>query len=430
MVKNSFFLNIFLCGLVFSNITDFSIQRSDIIYDAAQGLNPSVIKTVNGELVCCFNIGDSDEPIGDASAGTLLVFSRSFDNGQSWTEPYLTMTSQHGGFGALGGYLFTAPDGYIYLALNDILSLGETYNYTSKTYILKSTDNGDSFSQIATVPTDAADLEPLSAGILIAQNGDWILPAYLLNRDAPAEGVICGFYRSTDGGNTWTPLERAFDDVLPGEDGYKAFNEVDIVLRKDGSLLAVARTDQVDSGFPYSKGQLYYAESLDNGYNWSSPKKLGIPGHCPALIRLADGTIMLGCRRLSSSGNKTSVYISDNGTNFQFAFDSDNPRPNANSANGYPTFELIDANNIYMTYYTADTSLPWPVPTYVAGNLIYYNKSFDNCGDFGFLTGDINNDCNVDLQDFSLLAKNWLKSTAPDSAFFTDCSGSVDPACQ
>ncbi len=417
-------------GLLFSDVSDFSIIRSDIVYDTTQSLTPSVVKASNGDLVCCLGIGDSDEPIGDASPGTLLAFSRSTDSGQNWSEPYLVMTSQHGEFGALGGYLSTAPDGDIYLAMNDFLSIGEISNYTSKTYVLKSSDNGQTFTQIAVVPTDAADIEPISAGILIANNGDWLLPAYLLNRDTPSEGVVCGFYRSTDAGITWTRLERAFDDVLPGQEGYKAFNEVDIVVRSNGSLLAVARTDQVDSGFPYSKGQLYYVESFDDGYTWTSPQLVGIPGHSPALIRLADGTIMLGCRRLSSSGNKTSVYISQDGVNFQYAFDSVNPRPNANSATGYPTFALIDENNIYMGYYTADTSLPWPVPTYSAGNLIYYDKLFENCGTYGYLIGDINNNCRIDLFDFLFIAENWLMSTDPDSPYFIDCSVIGDPLCQ
>jgi hypothetical protein len=53
---------------------------------------------------------------------------------------------------------------------------------------------------------------------------------------------------------------------------------------------------------------------------------------------------------------------------------------------------------------------------------VYYDdiKYADNfleavpgCGDGGFLEGDINRDCSVDLFDFAVLAKDWLQDTLP-----------------
>ena len=407
---------------VYAAIIDFSIVRSDTIYASAQSLNPSVVKALNGDLICCF------QETGDAAPGGRLQFIRSTNNGQSWTQtPYLIMTSVNGQWGSLGGYLSLAPNGNIILAVMDVLAVGGIGNYTSDIKVYTSTDNGNTFGSVVTVPTNANELEALSVGIVVLKNGDWILPGYVLQASSPYN-VPCGFWRSTNGGLTWGTHEVAFLDPLPGETNRKFFNEVSIVQRLDNSLLAVARTDQDSSGFAYAKGQLYYCESFDNGHTWNTPKLMGIPGHSPALISWPNGTLMLGCRRLSASGNWTSVYISENGTNFQFAFNGIDSRSNRTSGTGYPTFAKLTSNEIYMSYYAGDSSLSWADKTYCVGNLIHYNHVF-GCGSFGYLQADLDENCSVDLRDFSSICDSWLLSTDPQSSGHIDCSSSNDPRC-
>lgn len=408
---------------IYAAISDFSVTRADIIFDSSQALNPSTIKTSAGDLICCF------QETGDARPPGRLQFVRSTDNGQTWNQtPYLIMTSVHGQWGSFGGYLSKAPNGNIILAAGDVLAVGDFSNYTSVVKIYTSTDNGQTFPEPAViVPTNASDMAALSVEIIFLSNGDWILPGYVVKRTVPYD-VPCGFWRSTDGGATWGTIETAFIDPLPGETARKFFNEVSIVQRADNSLLAVARTDQDDSGFAYSKGQLYYCESFDNGYTWTTPQLMGIPGHSPALVSWPDGTIMLGCRRLSSSGNWTSVYISTNGVNFQFAFNAVEPRSNRTSGTGYPTFAKLTSNEIYMSFYAGDSTLPWTEKTYCAGNVIYYDHLFA-CGDYGYLLTDLDENCNVDFKDFAIMAQSWLFTTEPDVPGHIDCSNSADPLC-
>jgi hypothetical protein len=406
-----------------ADITDFAIVRSEVIHDTSQALNPSALKTPAGDLICCY--GET----GDARPGGHLRFVRSLDNGQTWNQtPYLTMTSVNGQWGSLGGYLSMAPNGNVILAAMDVLAVGDFSNYTSTIKIFTSTDNGQTFSSSPViVPTDAADLASLSVPIIILANGDWLLPGYIVNKQPPYD-VPCGFWRSTDGGATWGTIETAFMDPLPGQTARKYFNEVSIVQRADNSLLAVARTDQDSSGFAYSNGQLYYCESFDNGHTWTVPQLLGIPGHSPALISWYDGTIMLGCRRLSAAGNYTSVYLSSDGVNFQFAFNAVEPRSNRTSGTGYPTFTQLTPNDIYMSFYAGDSTLSWTEKVYCAGNLIHYDNIVQ-CGTFGYLTADLNNDCSVDLKDFAIIAQSWMFSTDPSKSNYIDCSSSADPRC-
>ena len=408
---------------VLGELADFSITRSDIIYDSGPSLTPSVMEAANGDLVCCF--GDT----GDAAPGGTLQFVRSSDGGVTWSAvPYFVMHSKWGQWGAVGGYMFRAPNGNIVLSVADYYSVGEQVNYVSSIKILISTDNGMTFpaEPAVLVPNESDELEQLQ-GIMVAGNGDWLMPGYLINRSTNPR-VVCGFWRSSDQGATWGTAERAFADAPIGDPDYKAFNEVDIVKRRDGSLLAVARTDQESSGFPYSNGQLYYVESFDHGYTWTTPVKMNIPGHSPALFAWPDGTIMLGCRRLSGEGNKTSVYISEDGVSFQFAFDSIEPRPNRNSATGYPTFTMTSSGDAYMAYYAGDTSLPWPDKTYCAGNVIHYDADF-SCGTWGYLAGDLNQDCRVDLADLAVIGEVWMATTDPTSPDAIDCTNSSDPRC-
>lgn len=422
------FLFILFCLAGYSDayaaISDFSIVRSDTIFDSAVSLNPSVVKASNGDLICCF------QETGDAAPGGRLRFIRSTNNGQSWSQtPYLIMTSVNGQYGSIGGYLSLAPNGNITLAVMDVLAVGGIGNYTSDIKIYTSTDNGQTFPGPAViVPTNANEMEPISVGIIILKNGDWILPGYVLKATSPYN-VPCGFWRSTDGGITWGTHEVVFLDPLPGETNRKFFNEVSIIQRSDNSLLAVARTDQDDSGFAYAKGQLYYCESFDNGYTWTTPQLMGIPGHSPALIAWPDGTIMLGCRRLSDTGNWTSVYISGNGVNFQFAFNGIDSRSNRTSGTGYPTFAKLTSNEIYMSYYAGDSTLPWADKTYCVGNMIHYNYTF-GCGSFGYLKADLDENCSVDFKDFAIVAQSWLFSTNPEVTGHIDCSNSADPLCE
>ncbi|MHB9071596.1 MAG: sialidase family protein [Sedimentisphaerales bacterium] len=388
-----------LCVPAYAAMSDYSITRNEVIFDESESLNPCPVKADNGDLIC--TLGET----GDAAPGGRLLFVRSTNDGATWNEtPYLIMTSRHGAVGSIFGYVSKAPNGNIVLAVTDVNASGPTYAYTSDIKIYVSTDNGQTFplQPLATLPTNPVNGNWPSAPVRFLSNGDWILPGYYRDNVGGVD-FPCGFWRSTNSGTTWTTHELAF----PSD--YRAFNEIDIVARADNSLLAVVRTDVIDSGFEYAKGQLFYAESFDQGHTWTAPQLVGIPGHSPSLIRWSDGSIMLGCRRLSLGGNFTSVYIAENGVNFQFAFNAVEPRGNRNSATGYPIFTQLNSYDIYMGFYAGDTTLQWT--TYSAGNVIHNVYGITGCGDWGYLKGDLDRNCRVNFKDFAVLAQNWLLPT-------------------
>ena len=358
------FYNYLACVLIvgmhfipaYADITDFSIDGSATIYDVSESLNPSPVKASNGDLVCCF------AETGDGAAGGRCRFVRSTDNGATWSDPYIIMTSRHGEVGSINGYISKDPNGDIVLAATDVNATGpEIWRYSSDIKIYISTDNGLSFPSepLAVVPTYAINGNWPSNPVRFLSNGDWILPGYYRDIAHGGSDFPCGFWRSSDSGKTWTEHELSF----PIDS--RAFNETDIIERGDGSLLAVARTDTINNG------ELFYTVSSDWGDTWSTPQDTGISGHCPSLIRWPGGGIMMGCRYLSTA-NWTSVYLNENesNVNFQFAFDATETRDNRNSATGYPIFTNIDNTHIFMGFYAGDTTLSWPDKTYTCGNML------------------------------------------------------------
>lgn len=88
---------------------------------------------------------------------------------------------------------------------------------------------------------------------------------------------------SQDRGLNWHLRGIIAGDSTSGQEG---FCEPVMVDLGGGELLAVMRTGR--------SAPLFQARSLDHGHTWSQPVSLGVPGVDPSLIRLSDGTLVLG----------------------------------------------------------------------------------------------------------------------------------------
>lgn len=88
---------------------------------------------------------------------------------------------------------------------------------------------------------------------------------------------------SHDRGLNWKLRAIAADDRETGQEG---FCEPVMVDLGGGELLMVMRTGR--------SSPLYQVRSLDHGYTWSQPESVHVPGVDPSLIRLSDGTVVLG----------------------------------------------------------------------------------------------------------------------------------------
>ncbi len=149
-----------------------------------------------------------------------------------------------------------------------------TNGYTGLgTWLLESTDQGRTWS----APRRLSDRYYCSSPVRELGDGQLILGLYRQDGDTSAGAVI----RSDDGGRTWGPVI----DIDPG--GRRLDAETDVIALPDGSLFAVQRAPEQS---------MCFSRSLDEGRTWSVSEPLGFPGHCPYLLRAADGVLLLAHR--------------------------------------------------------------------------------------------------------------------------------------
>jgi len=134
--------------------------------------------------------------------------------------------------------------------------------------------------------------------------------------------------RSIDGCKTW---QNPIPIVTPT--GVALDAETDLIQLKDGSLYAALRS---------SKADMHFATSSDEGLSWTPAADIGFKGHCPHLLRLSSGEIILSHRVPN-----TSIHISrDECKTWQGPYEIDS------CIGAYPsTVELKDGTAL-IVYYT------------------------------------------------------------------------------
>ncbi len=231
---------------------------------------PDACRLQNGEIVCVFygGYGHVSLPNRDYPRGGRICMVRSRDEGRTWSAPEVVYDSAD-----------DDRDPHIAQLHNGTL-ICSFFTYRQKTgrvefdtKLVFSHDNGRTWSRRAvTVARNYA----VSAPVREIASNHCLLGIYAED----AGGTFAAITTSTDGGLHWSapiPLSK-YCPTLP--DG----TETDIIRLKDGSLLAVMRSDKVN---------MHYCISRDEGRTWSDPKDIGFPGHAPHLSRLSTGEILL-----------------------------------------------------------------------------------------------------------------------------------------
>jgi hypothetical protein len=135
---------------------------------------------------------------------------------------------------------------------------------------------------------------PFATGGMIAHrslvtldNGNWVASTYGSDSADPSVSRVYAI-GSSDQGQTWSYLSTIGTGNGPTGEGY---NEPSIVKLADGSLLALLRTDNTQSG------PLMQAKSTDGGSTWSAPVQVADYGVDPDVIRLQNGALVASSGR-------------------------------------------------------------------------------------------------------------------------------------
>ncbi len=259
---------------------------------AKGGYFPRLLQRRNGELIATFKTNAPH--IGKGGRASM---SRSKDGGRTWSSPVTVFDKPDADDST--DSLGELPDGTLLFAAVSYTWPGERYTHVgwrADTYTIESKDGGETWSAPRRVNTAPLTWSYPFGRIVRLQDGTLLLSGFggylpILEQewdlkpsnrpDAPHKpedkiGQFCYLVRSHDNGKTWGELS-----ILG-----RHFNEVTIMPLKNGSLLAVMRSEQ--------GGHLSSAFSSDQGRTWSAPKQVTADREHPGdLLRLANGDILL-----------------------------------------------------------------------------------------------------------------------------------------
>ena len=361
------------------------IERADVVYDAGPALSPSVLLAGDGDLTASWGTR------GDGMPGSATLFARSRDSGKTWSKPYMTIQSDKPLTG-VSIRLHNLPLGHILCHTLELVWPGEADQSRPDfmrlaggrkfdSYCSFSADYGYTFSD-KTLLSDPVKRNDFAQGRIIElPNGDLIWPwGYW------GPKPLNGFRRSTDGGRSWRPVVRAWQDPPPGHAKPVAFNETAAAVCADGTIVAIARVDTIrDKKF-------WQIRSSDNGNTWTTPRQIEIAGGYPAMFCTPKGQLWLAYRDAGLGPGLGLAVSDDRGEKWRFLYHLADPnggyearfghirytdedrrqqwRPFEGTVGG-PCFAKLSDREVYVVFHIqkmrGTTCLPG---TYIAGNLL------------------------------------------------------------
>lgn len=228
---------------------------------------PDACRLQNGDIVCVFYAGYAHVSFPNRAypRGGRICMVRSADEGRTWTIPQVIYDSP-----------IDDRDPHI-AQLSDGTLVCSFFTYRSAndfdTKLIFSRDNGQTWSKHAvTVAKGYATSTPVRE----ISPSRCVLGIYTEKSGTAFAAVTI----SNDGGLHWQRPIPISQDCPTLPDG----TETDIIRLRDGSLLAVIRSD---------KTNMHYCLSRDDGRTWTPPRDIGFQGHAPHLSRLSTGEILL-----------------------------------------------------------------------------------------------------------------------------------------
>ncbi|MBA3484499.1 MAG: exo-alpha-sialidase [Pirellulales bacterium] len=210
-----------------------------LIDTPADDRHPAFVQLADGTIICCFFIylGDEAPSVEQVRPAPHVFFLRSSDNGHTWDKEPRPLNTPH--FHETDGPLVRLNDDSVIVAIN-----GRPSGPPDQVGIFRSADRGESWQLLSTVKTDHDMVE---ASVTFLADGRWVVIAR-------PEGDISW---STDQGRTWTP---------PQTFGMRMFAP-SLYALKDGTLVCL------HGSYAPGHGGLRVIFSTDGGQTWIAPAK-------------------------------------------------------------------------------------------------------------------------------------------------------------
>ena len=186
--------------------------------------------------------------------GGQLVHRRSIDNGATWTSP-VVIAPAAGNFPGMYGGLVADGDSVYLITANDDMASSASVGGRPLSF-RKSSDNGATWSapvQVTTTPIFRARMAARGSFIHVAGVGN------------PTSNPTYWYFRSTNGGTTWTAT------ALATNLGTYGGGQTIAVDPMTGTVHAA----YTDANGSIGAGPTWYRRSTDNGMTWSLPVSIG-----------------------------------------------------------------------------------------------------------------------------------------------------------
>ncbi|MEJ6723505.1 MAG: sialidase family protein [Akkermansiaceae bacterium] len=269
---------------------------------------PTVTRRANGELLVVWSGGRA----GHVCPFGRVDMMRSNDKGETWTFPRVVLDTpiddRDAGVleTAKGSILITTftslayesylerkkgtPEEAKWLAAHHRINAEERKALLGS-WVLRSTDGGQTFSAPSRVPVNSPH------GPIQLADGRLLYAGKKLWTDEKKIGVA----ESQDDGVTWKWLAEI--PTRPGDSALKSYHELHAIEAANGTLIAHIRNHN-----PAHKDETLQSESHDGGKTWSVPHSIGVWGLPSFLTRLSDDRLLMtyGYRR-KPHGNQARI---------------------------------------------------------------------------------------------------------------------------
>ena len=303
---------------------------------------PTAEVAANGDLVVVYRSGRDHHITND---GTLCM-ARSSDGGKTWpfkraiaAEPGWNTYTNHGMTRLGNGSLLLH-----YVRGKRLETADAARSFYSRGRFTLSLDNGSSWQEHSQ-ELDFPFLSPSERGFCYGKlqelpGGRFMSPFYGVPQNSQdGSNRVLAVVFSSDGGRTWPDYTIIYQDVR----GDINPSETDLIRLPDGRFLAVIRAN--------ATGHLYRSFSADEGQTWSDLEPTPMPGHCPALLRLASGAILCAYRNVDKDQPGMSCAVSDDdGQTWQslgFLYKG------TNLDCAYPSLVRLPDDRIFCAFYTS-----------------------------------------------------------------------------
>lgn len=239
---------------------------------------PDVCRLKDGRLLCVFYAGYDHVslPNNEHPKGGAVAACYSSDEGKTWTEPTIIHDGPHDDRDPSVVQLSNGRIICHFFCLDHPEPMSARRYLPRGIWMVSSDDGGKTWSEARTLPGEFC-----SSPIRVLSNGRLLLGTY----DEIKGWSACFVSASDDNGETWSELVKI--PYTQPQEGFIDYTEPDFIELKDGSILAVQRSDRTE---------MATSISMDQGKTWSVSQPIGFKGHCPYLHRAANGTILLGHR--------------------------------------------------------------------------------------------------------------------------------------